>query len=152
MSQFTPVVPFVQLETLPGVFKGKYGYYACDKEIFTKIKKLHSFYWKALRKYAEWCRWNRKESQNRVIKKWLRNSDGQKYAFDIVGTKPEPTKLPIFLYDPRRYIPVGGHILDDLGILEAYRATRYPRKTQEEVKPIKIAAKWLDDQLAAFSQ
>jgi hypothetical protein len=126
--------------------KGRFGFYPCDYETFLKVKKLHSFYWKALRRNAEFERWCRKAPQNRVIRKWFRDEKGRKTGSEIVGPKPEPKCYPIF--HTRNYVPQGFHALEDMGILQAYQSARTPREKAEDVAPLNLSVEKIDKMLA----
>ena len=72
------------------VYQSKWGYHPCDLETYKKLRKLNQWFMKAQREAAEWNRWARKDKQNRVIRKFIRNDQGQKIGCEIVGPKPEP--------------------------------------------------------------
>lgn len=127
--------------------KGRFGFYPCDFDTFLKIKKLHSFYWKALRRNAEWERWYRKAPQNRVLRKWFRDEKGRKTGSEIVGPKPEPKCYPVFT-ESNHYVAKGGHALKDLGIREAYNNARTPREKAEDVAPLNLSVEKIDKMLA----
>src|SRR6267142_2725288 len=74
----------------------RWGWYPCDYETFLLLKKLHAFYWRALRRYAEWQRWHRKQPHNRVIRQRLVDDRGRKVGSRIVGPRPEPWLCPVF--------------------------------------------------------
>lgn len=147
-QQTSPISIIAPATTPNTVIKGKYGYYACDKETFRKIKKLYSAYWKALSMFARWVRWDSKEPQNRTNKIPIKNAKGQKIGYTISGILPEPPVCPVFVYNPSRYLVRHGHLLDDKGIVEAYRASRMPWKQPDQVPSLKISLKWLDEQLS----
>ena len=48
-------------------------------------------------RFDRWERWNRKQPQNRVIRKWKRDLLGRKIGSEIVGPRPEPKIDHIFL-------------------------------------------------------
>ena len=91
-------------ETANQVHQGKYGYYPCSRETFLKLKKLNAALTRAKHSAAAWYRWARKAPQNRVIREYIRNEQGQKTGFSIIGQMTEP-KINIFfseIYDTNR--------------------------------------------------
>ncbi len=136
------------MTTIQNVNQSRWGFHSCNRETFLKLKKLQNFYWKALRKQAEWNRWNRKEPQNRLLRKWFRNEKNQKTGFEIIGPKPEPKVYPVFKKWKNYYLPDGSHALDDMGVLADYTNARTPRKTLEEVKPLKFSIEKIDKMIS----
>ena len=78
------------------VYESKFGFHPCDIETYMKLKKLNYWFSQAQHKAAEWNRWARKDEQNRVIRKFIRNDQGQKIGAEIVGPKTEPDLDSIF--------------------------------------------------------
>ena len=77
------------------VYQSAWGFHPCDKDTYIKLRKLNYWFLKAQIRAAEWNRWERKDEQNRVIRKFIRNDRGQKIGCKIVGPKPEPkTECP----------------------------------------------------------
>ena len=79
------------------VHKGRWGFYPCDYETYKKLKQLHKWHEQAVRDWSNWCRWDRKEPQNRVIRKYTRDADGRKIGSEIVGPRPRAGGLSVFL-------------------------------------------------------
>lgn len=129
------------------VYKGRFGFHACDYDTYCKLKKLHAYYWKALRRYAEWERWNRKDPSNRLLRKWFRNEKGQKTGFEIVGPKPEPVQYPVFI-DANYYKIKGTHRLKSESVLEDYQKARTPYATEEAVQPLTLSVDKINKMLA----
>ena len=77
-------------------YQSKWGFHPCDLETYKKLRKLNQWFLKAQIKAAEWNRWARKDEQNRVIRKFIRNDQGQKIGCEVVGPKPEPNLDSIF--------------------------------------------------------
>jgi len=75
------------------VYQSAWGFHPCDKETYMKLRKLNYWFLEAQRKAAEWNRWTRKDKQNRVIRKFIRNDKGQKIGAKIIGPKPEPQNI-----------------------------------------------------------
>lgn len=134
------------MTTVQNVSKSRFGFHACDHETFLKLKKLKKMYYKALRRNAEWNRWNNKLPKNRILRKWFRNEKGQRTHSEIVGPMTEPKVYPVF--GARHYVPQGEHALNDMGVLEAYNTARTPYETPEKVKPIKLTVDQINNMLA----
>lgn len=131
------------------VHKGRFGYYPCDYETFKKLKALHKLAWKALYETAAFNRWYRKEPQNRVIRKKIRNSAGQVVGYAAPVARPQPQ-----LTSPFGLFGLGGNSgfaglapeLED--VISDYRNARMPRKTPEEVRPLRLSMAQIDEFLA----
>lgn len=136
------------MTTIQNVHKSRFGFHACDYPTFLKIKKLHKLYWQAVRRHAEWVRWDRKLPKNRLLKKWYRNEKGQKTGFEIIGPKPEPKRYPIF--GALNYIPQGEPSLSSMGVINDYLIARHPYATPEEVKPLCLSIEKIDNMLSCL--
>lgn len=134
------------MTAIQNVNKSRWGYHACDHATFLKLKKLKKLYFKALYRYGEWVRWDRKQPQNRILRKWYRNDKGQKTGFEIVGKKPEPQMYPVF--GSYRYVAEGCHPLNDMGVLDAFNIARHPYPTPEAVQPLGLTVEQIDNMLA----
>lgn len=129
--------------------RSKWGWHPCDYQTFLLLKELHRAYWQALRRYAEWRRWARKQPQNRVIRRKIVDSSGRKIGSEVIGPRPEPPLHPLFcVRQPVVHVRhehgqarreetewVGFH---DHGIPEAYRRARRPVARPEDVMPLPI--------------
>jgi hypothetical protein len=131
-------------------YQSRWGFHACDYQTFLKIKKLYGFYWKALRRNGEWNRWNRKEPQNRILRKWYRNAQGQKTGYEIVGPKPEPKLYPVF--GALNYVLQGDHALKAMGVVDAYLTARHPYPTAEEVPQLGLTIEQINNMLAHLEE
>jgi hypothetical protein len=133
-------------------FRSRWGWHPCDYATFVLLKRLHAAYWKALRQYAAWKRWRRKMPHNRVLRRRIRDEQGNKVGVEVAGPWPEPPLPPLFC--TRRqvltYWSEGGKpikegrlteevVFDDLGIPEAYRTARRPAATEAEVTPLRLS-------------
>ena len=67
--------------------KSKWGYHACDKQTYFKLKALHKVYHQTVRDVASWNRWNAKQPQNRVVRPKLRHPDGHPYGYGEPDTR-----------------------------------------------------------------
>ena len=78
------------------VFETKWGFVPYSYEDYLKLKELNRVFYKARTNAAQWNRWARKEPQNRVQRKWIRNEKGQKIGHEIVGPMSEPVVCDMF--------------------------------------------------------
>ncbi len=115
------------------VHQGRWGFYPCDYETYQKLKELHKWYYEAVRKWADWCRWERKEPQNRVIRRKIKDEKGQTIGREVVGPRPEPVVCPHFHHNGKPSPWSGPECVDVIG---AYRNARMPKPTPEVVKPL----------------
>ena len=147
------------------VYQSKWGFHPCDQETYKKLRKLNQWFLEAQRQAAEWNRWARKDKQNRVIRKFIRNDQGQKIGCEIVGPKVEPSIDSQFLsidylenrleyywkyYGGERtkqthwenktvssyYFPRTGLFVNSFGIDEDYQNAKRPR-SEDKVIPLK---------------
>ena len=135
------VLQILEKGKLKMISKSKFGFHPCDRETFKKLKTLHKFYWQTLHDYANWVRWDRKEPQNRVIKKYFRTEDGERCGSEIVGPRPEPTYCKVFEIIRKGW---GVYIPSDMGIIESYHNARMPKSDKESVKPLKLSEAQID--------
>lgn len=106
----------------------KWGFVPCDFEKYKFLKELNLRCLQDCRAAAAWERWNRKEPQNRVIRKWIRNSVGQKIGYVIVGSRPEAVTSGLYRFKEE--------------IKRAYDLSRYPSCSVEKAL---LALKELED-------
>jgi hypothetical protein len=131
--------------------QSRWGWYPCDYETFRLLKELHARYWKALRRFAEWRRWERKMPHNRVIRRRVVDDQGRKIGSRVVGPRPEPELDPFFCTRQkvvRHWSEEGQHFregltmervaFDDRGIPEAYRAARKPAPEEALVSALSL--------------
>jgi hypothetical protein len=86
-------------------YQSRWGYHPCDYATFLQLKELNQYYQRALRRFAAWKRWSRKQPQNRVIRSRRRNDQGQVIGKEVLGPRPEPALCPVFTRreEVRRY-------------------------------------------------
>jgi hypothetical protein len=83
--------------------RSKWGWHPVSYEDFQILRDLHKRYWKTLRQAYAWQRWARKEPQNRVVYRKIRDKDGtwalkgQVIGREVVCALPEPRVDPIFI-------------------------------------------------------
>jgi hypothetical protein len=132
-------------------FPSRWGWHSCDYATFLLLKKLHAAYWRALPQFATWQRWHRKQPQNRVLRRRIRDGQGYKIGVEVVGPWPEPTLSPVFCtrrqvlthWDENGKPLKEGRfreevVFDDHGIPEKYRTARRPAASEEQVQPLGI--------------
>jgi hypothetical protein len=44
---------------------GRFGYHVCNYETYRQLKDLHRWYWRTVREFHRWWRWQRKLPHNR---------------------------------------------------------------------------------------
>ncbi len=125
------------------ITKTDYGYFACDKTTWVKIKRLHRWYQIAIQQAANWNRWHAKKPENRIIK--IKNKEDGKTVVRLILPKPEPKLIPVFTkkevitsyYKNGIYVPGGFQEervgVCDMGILELYAAAKKPRSQIKNV-------------------
>jgi hypothetical protein len=134
------------------IHSSRWGWHPCDYATFRLLKRLHRACEEARRQFAAWRRWRRKMPHNRVVGRWLRDEQGRRIGFEIVGPLPEPTLSPLFCL--RKLTPsfwsadskplqearlVEEVVFDDRGVLDTYRTARKPASSPEQVQPLAIA-------------
>jgi hypothetical protein len=126
-------------------YQSRWGYHPCDYETYLQLKKLNGYYEQALRAFAAWQRWARKEPQNRVRRGHVRNDKGQKIRTEVIGTLPEPGLPALFCTKARLVAHAAGRGLKDgwrvslngsLPVAEVYRRARRPAATPDAVTPL----------------
>jgi|GEM_PF-2242565 len=131
------------------VHQSRWGYHPCDYTTHLLLKELNQFYLGALRRFAEWKRWRRKQPQNRMLCKKRRNAWGQVIGKEILGPRPEPILSPVFTRreEVRRHRSDPGQARDEgprmervclahSDIPEVYRKARTPAEREELVVPL----------------
>jgi len=119
-------------------YKSRWGFHPCDYQTFKKLKFLHKLYHEALRKKAEWERWERKAPWNRVIRHKIRNSQGQVIGFQPPVCRPEPELCPVFNEKVKEV-----H-MRNLDVFADYQNARHPSPLPEEVQPLKLSLEEID--------
>jgi len=146
------------------VFKSRWGHHPCDYKTFLELKKLNYLYFKALKMRARWERWDRKEPQNRTIKKWKRDLLGRKIGKEIIGHQLEPKLDNIFLEkkitqgyvwdrETQKYVLKDYEIVKiiNINIMEEYQKAKHPKKNKEDIVELKLTKedinKWYEKSL-----
>ncbi len=111
------------------VFETKWGFVPHSYEDYKKLKELNKIFVRARTQAAQWNRWARKEPQNRVQRRWIRNKEGQKIGHEIVGPISEPVVCDLFSKKHRWF---DQYVTDNTIEIE-YRNSHKPVATEEEV-------------------
>src|SRR5437870_6902272 len=78
------------------MFQSRWGFHPCDYSTYRKLKFLNHVYQKALRMAHAWERWKRKDPHNRVMRRRIRNAQGQTIGYEPPVPLAEPPICPIF--------------------------------------------------------
>lgn len=137
------------MSTKHPVFQSRWGFHPCDYAMFRKLKFLHLVYLRAVRLAHAWDRWKRKDPHNRVIRRRLRNEQGQTIGYEEPVPLAEPPLCPIFSRkEPQKvfvdkkgvYFKEGfwdeAEVTDDFQITADYATARRPMPRPEEVQPL----------------
>jgi hypothetical protein len=139
------------------MFRSRWGFYPCDYQTYCKLKVLHRVYQTAMRMAHAWERWNRKDPQNRVMRRRIRNVNGQTIGYEPPVPIAEPRICPVFSQqiqehrhvDKRGVIHRDGFfqpkvVTDDLGVVEDFAGARRPVREEGEVRPMRMSAESID--------
>lgn len=131
------------------VHKGRHGYYPCSRETFLKLKRIAKAYTHARRMLHDWYRWQRKQPQNRVIRKTIRDAQGRKVGSEVIGPRPEPfLKLLFIQWDRISYRKPATWYLCDHEFFYDYLNARHPCSRVEDVIPLKANNVRIDEMIA----
>jgi hypothetical protein len=144
------------------MYRSRWGFHPCDYSTFRKLKFLHHVYLTAIRMARCWQRWKRKDPHNRVIRRRLRDAQGQVIGFSEPVPQPEPMLCPVFAHKVlvKQHVDRKGTVFPE-GFLEEkvvtesfdipanYAAARKPAQDEAEVRAIRISAETID---ALFEQ
>ena len=97
--------------------KSRFGYHPCSYETFAKIKEIHKAYWKALKDFHRWNRWNRKQPQNRF---------GIEPKYNDLFVVNKTWMRVTTMSDGHDRIVLFSKTVVDYGIMELYRQARIP--------------------------
>jgi len=115
------------------VHKSRWGLHPCDYTLFTKLKYLHKCYWYAIHDNARLDRWDRKEPQNRVI----RRREARDLPRVVIGPMPEPLVCPHFYHG----IGKSGNLAD---MANEYQNARMPRASEEDVRALRFSEDYIN--------
>lgn len=129
------------------VFRSKYGFHPCDINLYRKLCVLNKLTYEAEVQFAEWERWNRKQPQNRVIRKKIRNPAGQVVGWSVEGRREEPKVSSIFC---RKSVGVDGRDYYELNIWlinvirNSKKRAQHPKVSEDRVWPLLISEQKID--------
>lgn len=115
------------------VFETRFGYVATDYVTYRKLKRLQYLLLLHKKAEAKHDRWARKEPQNRMYRRWVRNPQGQKIHCIRGESIPEPGRGCVDLKGYKGYIPIGDFIVED------YKRAKYPKASPGLVLPLLLS-------------
>jgi hypothetical protein len=139
------------------MFQSRWGFHPCDYTTYRKLKFLHGVYQRALRMARAWERWKRKDPQNRVMRRRIRNEKGQTIGYEPPVPLAEPSLCPVFSRKvlENRHVDKKGNffrdgfpdekvVTDDLGIVSDYMSARMPVEDSAAIKPLRVSAEAIE--------
>ncbi len=139
------------------MFQSCWGLHPCDYSTYRKLKFLYHVLQKAVRMAHTWERWKRKDPHNRVMRRRIRNAQGQTIGYETPVPIAEPGICAIFSQKllENRHVDKKGNLFregfleenlvtDDLGIAGDYVAARRPVKELAEVRPLRVGLETID--------
>ena len=96
--------------------RSEYGFHACDREFFGKLKYLHKRYWETLRRFHQWNRWNNKEPQNRI---------GPQPKYCDAFVTEDTWRKPVTRHGEQHFKWYPKTVIDH-AVIELYQAARIP--------------------------
>jgi len=117
-----------------------WGFHPVDHATYLKLKRLKKIYWAAVSTYGRWRRWARKQPENRFY--WLPKELTEKRKRSTIPI-PEPVRCPVFKPDTW----VRDSYLRDEGVLSAFEQARMPKARPDQVKPLNLSIKRIDQML-----
>ncbi len=123
--------------------KSRFGFHSCSYETFRKLKRLNFLGLAALRRSAEWERWNRKLPQNR--KRYVGGKEG--YEGVKKNNVPKSHRVYVPWTEPDTF-----YMSDRELVLEDSRNARRPVEKETDVKPLKMSEAAIDKLLAEMEK
>jgi len=130
------------------MFQSRWGFHPCDYQTYRKLKFLNQVYLQAVRLAHAWARWKRKDPHNRVIRRRIRNEQGDVIGYEPSVPLPEPSICPVFAqkFVEKRHVDKKGNfsregfmaekvVTDGHWIPAAYATARKPVAEPSEVQP-----------------
>jgi hypothetical protein len=129
---------------------GRWGYYPCNYQNWKTLKRLRFLRFVTMRRQAAWARWHRKQPQNRVIWRRLRDAARRPIGWEQLSPWPEPRVPAFMIREDRRGRSVADDWVDAL-YREARRPLPEPRPVWDEQTLARIVelARKLEDWYAA---
>jgi len=145
-----------KVESLTAI-KGRWGYYPCTHDVFTKLKQLNKAVTRAERTAATYRRWVRKMADSNDVRWYrpiLRDENNRKYGYGDKAIRPEPAKPSSLFYTfkPNKWTGLIESDQSDLvsRIKEDYRRSRYPVVNSADVKKILLTEPEIDSFLESL--
>jgi hypothetical protein len=145
------------MSTILQAFRSRWGFHPCDYSTYRKLKFLNLVYLEAVRKAHAWQRWQRKDPHNRVIRRRIRNAQGQTVGYEPPVPLPEPPLCSMFCRKTvtRRHVDKKGRhykegFLEECVVLEGvevaldYAACRVPAPAAAAVVPLRLTPTAID--------
>ena len=139
------------------MFQSRWGFHPCDYSTYRKLKFLHHVYLKAVQMARAWERWKRKDPHNRVMRRRIRNDQGQVIGYESPVPLAEPQLCSLFTKKvlEKRHVDKHGNVFrdgfheetlvtDDPGIVLNFSAARRPVKEPSEVRAMRLSAEAID--------
>jgi len=140
------------------MFRSRWGNHPCDYQTFHKLKLLNIVYQEAIRRARAWQRWYRKDPHNRVVRRRIRNAQGQTIGYEPSIPVPEPVLCAVFSQKTleKRQVDKRGNfsrdgfveervVLEHAWIPGDYAAARKPVSEPADVRPLHCSAAEIDD-------
>ncbi len=139
------------------VFRSRFGFHPCDYATYRKLKFLSLVYQRAVRMAHAWDRWKRKDPQNRVCRRRIRNEQGQPIGYGDPVPLSEPPICPVFSrkVQEKRFVDKKGNrfkdgflddkvVTDNPGIAADYALARRPQSDPASVHPLRCPLAQID--------
>jgi hypothetical protein len=148
------------MSAIQSVFRSRFGCHPCDYATYRKLKILNGVYERAIRLAHAWKRWKRKDPHNRVIRRRIRNEQGQTIGYADPVPLPEPAICPVFSrkVQEKRFVDKKGNhlqegfldekvVTDDPRIATDYSTARRPQADPSAVRPLGCTLAEIDELL-----
>jgi hypothetical protein len=140
------------------MFQSRWGFHPCDYQTYRKLKVVNQVYLQAVRLGRAWERWKRKAAHNRVIRRRVRDAQGQTIGYEPLLPLPEPRVCPVFSRKvvELRHVDAQGHfsregfteekvVTDHAWVPAAYASARKPVADPAQVQPLPHAVAELEE-------
>lgn len=146
------------------IHKSSWGYHPCSRETYFKLKALNKLTYISEAQMGNWYRWRRKQPQNRVIRKKIRNENNQIIGYEIVGPAKEPStsyfcgksvyegKFGAYVHLPSgkfvAYVLPGEEFVSESEefkkVRESYKIAKHPVQNEKDVRSLLLTNKEID--------
>lgn len=136
--------------------KGKFGWYPCDITTYHKLKAINLAFDQAVHKMKAWERWERKDPNNRVSRKKLKDSTGRVVGYGVAEPITEPDICSVFCNKVVRKVnwdKNGTYYKDGIertfvecgaSFYEDYRKARYPIENEADCQKLSRSLEEID--------